>query len=124
MRSRRRGSTPGTPTTAGPAPARRTARATTAPSSSTPAQTAPRPDAVRLDREHPVPDGCIDHLWLRVRDPAASKRFYMTIAPYAGLHLGIDEPDHVQLRGEGFGFSLIKDDRPLTEHVHIAFPTR
>jgi catechol 2,3-dioxygenase-like lactoylglutathione lyase family enzyme len=70
-----------------------------------------------------VPDGCIDHLWIRVRDPAASKRFYTTIAPHAGLRLGADEPDRVQLVGEDFSFSLIADERPLTENVHIAFPS-
>src|SRR5690349_1751640 len=29
-------------------------------------------EAVHLQRENPVPDGCIDHLWIRVRDPAPS----------------------------------------------------
>jgi catechol 2,3-dioxygenase-like lactoylglutathione lyase family enzyme len=80
-------------------------------------------EAVHLERENPVPDGCIDHLWIRVRDPAASKRFYTTIAPYAGLRLGVDEPEHVQMAGEGFSFSLVRDERPRTEHVHLAFPT-
>ena len=79
-------------------------------------------EAVHTERENPVPDGCIDHLWFRVRDPAASKRFYTTIAPHAGLRIGVDEPDHVQMVGENFSFSLIHDERPLTEHVHLAFP--
>jgi catechol 2,3-dioxygenase-like lactoylglutathione lyase family enzyme len=77
--------------------------------------------AVHTERDNPVPDGCIDHLWIRVRDPAASKRFYATIAPHAGLRVGVDEPDHVQLIGDDFNFSLIRDERPLTEHVHLAF---
>src|ERR1700750_1823910 len=42
-------------------------------------------EAVHTQRETPVPGGCIDHLWIRVRDPAASKRFYAAIAPYAAL---------------------------------------
>jgi catechol 2,3-dioxygenase-like lactoylglutathione lyase family enzyme len=78
-------------------------------------------EAVHTGRESPVPDGCIDHLWLRVRDPAASRRFYTTIAPHAGLRIGIDEPDRVQLVGENFSFMLISDERPLTENVHLAF---
>ena len=45
-----------------------------------------------------VPDGRVDHLWVRVADPAASKRFYSTVAPHTGMRLGADEPDHVQLR--------------------------
>jgi len=81
-------------------------------------------EAVHTEREDPVPDGCVDHLWLRVRDPAASKRFYATIAPHAGLRIGVDEPDRVQLVGEDFSFSLVGDGRPLTEHVHLAFPAR
>jgi catechol 2,3-dioxygenase-like lactoylglutathione lyase family enzyme len=36
----------------------------------------------------------------------------------------VDEPDHVQVIGEDFSFSLIDDERPLTEHVHLAFPAR
>ena len=79
-------------------------------------------EAVHIEREDPVPDGRIDHLWLRVRDPAASKRFYSTIAPHAGLRIGVDEPDHVQVLGDRLSFSLIDDERPLTEHVHLAFP--
>jgi len=71
-----------------------------------------------------VPDGRVDHLWIRVRDPAASKRFYTTIAPHAGRRVGADEPDHLQMIGEGFRFSLIHDGRPLTEHVHLAFSAR
>jgi catechol 2,3-dioxygenase-like lactoylglutathione lyase family enzyme len=81
-------------------------------------------EAVHTEREDPVPDGRVDHLWIRVRDPAASKRFYTTIAPHAGLRIGVDEPDHVQVVGEDFSFSLIDDERPLTEHVHLAFPAQ
>ena len=69
----------------------------------------------------PVSDGGVDHLWIRVRDPAASRRFYATIAPHAGLRIGVDEPDHAQLVGADFSFSLIRDQRPRTEHVHLAF---
>ena len=58
-------------------------------------------EAVHTERDDPVPDGSVDHLWIRVRDLAASKRFYTTIAPYAGLELGVDEPDHVQFKGGG-----------------------
>jgi catechol 2,3-dioxygenase-like lactoylglutathione lyase family enzyme len=79
-------------------------------------------EAVHYERQRPVPDGRIDHLWLRVRDPQASRRFYTTIAPYAGLRLGQDGPGRVQFRGEDYSFSLVRDERPLTEHVHLAFP--
>ncbi len=81
-------------------------------------------EAVHTERDDPVPDGSVDHLWIRVRDVAASKRFYTAIAPYAGLKLGLDEPDHVHFKGAGHSFSLIDDERPLTEHVHVAFPAQ
>ena len=79
-------------------------------------------EAVHTEREAPVPDGRIDHLWLRVRDVAASRRFYATIAPHAGLRIAVEEPDGVQVLGESVSVSLIHDERPLTEHVHLAFP--
>jgi catechol 2,3-dioxygenase-like lactoylglutathione lyase family enzyme len=69
------------------------------------------------------PIGAIDHLWIRVTDLDAARRFYATIAPHAGLRPGADEPGRVQFRGDDFSFSLIDDDRPPTEHVHIAFGT-
>ena len=36
----------------------------------------------------------------------------------------MDEPDHVQFKGGEDSFSLIGDERPLTEHVHLASPRR
>ena len=79
-------------------------------------------EAIHGDRPDPVPPGQIDHLWIRVRDLQATKRFYETIAPHAGVVLGDDEPGRVQFVGDNYSFSFIDDDRPLTEHVHIAFP--
>jgi catechol 2,3-dioxygenase-like lactoylglutathione lyase family enzyme len=81
-------------------------------------------EAVHNDRAHAVPDGRIDHLWIRVRDPQASRHFYTTIAPHAGLRLTHDEPGRVQLTGPDNSFSLVRDERPPTEHVHLAFPAR
>ncbi len=78
-------------------------------------------EAVHDERARRVPDGRVDHLWIRVGDLAASKRFYTTIAPHAGIRLGDDEPGRVQFTGEDYSFSLIDDGRPLTEHVHLAF---
>ncbi len=81
-------------------------------------------EAVHADREEPVSVGWIDHLWLRVRDPQVSRRFYTTIAPHAGIRLTHDEPDRVQFSGPDYSFSLVRDERPLTENVHLAFPAR
>src|SRR6201989_1984499 len=63
----------------------------------------------------------IDHLWLRVADPQASKAFYATIAPYAGIALDTDTPERVQFRGPQGSCSFVAGS-PLTEGVHIAFP--
>ena len=100
----------------------------------------PAAQVVRLARERTVgglvlDDGAVDAqpgpaprpadlVERRVADLAASKRFYATIAPHAGIRLGDDEPGRVQFRGEDYSFSLIDDERPLTEHVHLAFPAR
>ncbi len=81
-------------------------------------------EAVHYDRERAVPDGQVDHLWIRVRDIRASRRFYTTIAPHAGLRIDVDEAHRVQMVGQDFSFSLIDDERPPTEHVHLAFPAQ
>ena len=79
-------------------------------------------EAVHGAREGPpVPVGRVDHLWIRVRDTQASRRFYTTIAPHAGLRLTYDDPGRVQLSGADYSFSLVRDGRALTEHVHLAF---
>jgi catechol 2,3-dioxygenase-like lactoylglutathione lyase family enzyme len=63
----------------------------------------------------------IDHLWIRVRDVAASKRFYETIAPHAGLRLNRDLPERAQFRGDESGsFSVLAGDH-VTENLHMAF---
>jgi catechol 2,3-dioxygenase-like lactoylglutathione lyase family enzyme len=66
-----------------------------------------------------VARGNIDHVWIRVADVAGAKRFYQTVAPYAGLELGIDTPERVQFRRGGGSFSLVAGTP--TAHVHVAF---
>jgi catechol 2,3-dioxygenase-like lactoylglutathione lyase family enzyme len=80
-------------------------------------------EAVHDEREGAVPAGCIDHLRIRVADLQASRRFYTTIAPHAGLRLSHQEPGRVQFSGPDFSFSLVQDERSPTAPVHIAFPT-
>jgi catechol 2,3-dioxygenase-like lactoylglutathione lyase family enzyme len=76
-------------------------------------------EAVHFDgQDRPL---AIDHLWIRVADTAAAKAFYATIAPHAGLRMGDDTPERVQFRARTGSFSLIADDRPRTEHLHLAF---
>jgi catechol 2,3-dioxygenase-like lactoylglutathione lyase family enzyme len=66
------------------------------------------------------PPGHIDHLWVRVADVPAARRFYALIAPYAGFEVRHDEPDHAHFVGAGGSFSLVSGTP--TEHVHMAFP--
>jgi catechol 2,3-dioxygenase-like lactoylglutathione lyase family enzyme len=63
--------------------------------------------------------GQIDHLWIRVADLAATRRFYTTIAPHAGITLGHDGPDRVQFRMPDASFSFVPGDP--TVGLHIAF---
>ena len=65
-------------------------------------------------------DGNIDHVWIRVADVAAAKRFYETVAPYARLHAGMDTPERVRFERDGGSLSLLAGNP--TAHLHIAFP--
>jgi catechol 2,3-dioxygenase-like lactoylglutathione lyase family enzyme len=67
--------------------------------------------------------GVIDHLWLRIRDVAASKHFYETIAPVVGIRIVDEDPLRVRFRGEGGSCTFVEDE-PVTENVHLAFPAR
>jgi catechol 2,3-dioxygenase-like lactoylglutathione lyase family enzyme len=68
---------------------------------------------------HDKSNGRIDHLWIRVADVAAAKRFYETIAPYSGFVLKHDSAERATFGSENASFSLVSG-RP-TEHVHLAF---
>jgi catechol 2,3-dioxygenase-like lactoylglutathione lyase family enzyme len=64
--------------------------------------------------------GIVDHLWIRVADVAAAKRFYATIAPHAGLRMRDDTPEGVSFAGASGSFSLVPGTP--TEQLHLAFP--
>jgi predicted lactoylglutathione lyase len=74
-------------------------------------------EAVHHDR----PNGRIDHLWIRVADVAAAKRFYETIAPYSRFVLKHDRAERATFGAERASFSLVSGEP--TEHVHLAFGT-
>jgi catechol 2,3-dioxygenase-like lactoylglutathione lyase family enzyme len=80
------------------------------------------PDGNSVEAVHhgAVRGGGIDHLWIRVADVAAAKRFYETVAPHAGFRLEHDESDRPQFVGESGSFSLVAGTP--TEHLHMAFP--
>ena len=62
----------------------------------------------------------IDHLWIRVADLEASTRFYETVAPAAGFHVGRELADRTLFACVSGSFSIVDGGSP-TEHVHIAF---
>jgi catechol 2,3-dioxygenase-like lactoylglutathione lyase family enzyme len=64
--------------------------------------------------------GAVDHLWIRVADVAAAKRFYELVAAYAGFRLRRDLPERAQFAGESGSFSVVQGTP--AEHVHLAFP--
>jgi catechol 2,3-dioxygenase-like lactoylglutathione lyase family enzyme len=63
--------------------------------------------------------GIIDHLWIRVADLAAARRFYETIAPHAGLRLRYADAERVGFAGSTGSFSLVAGIP--TENLHMAF---
>lgn len=72
--------------------------------------------------------GSIDHVWLRVRDVEASKRFYETVGTVMGFGLIFESPTHAYFRGDTGGLTVTSPDegwsvrRQLSEHAHLAFP--
>ena len=64
----------------------------------------------------------IDHLWIRVKDVEAAKRFYDTVAPFTGFGPGrlATEPERAFFGASRASFSVVAG-KP-TEHVHLAFP--
>jgi catechol 2,3-dioxygenase-like lactoylglutathione lyase family enzyme len=81
-------------------------------------------EAVHDLRERPVPDGRVDHLWVRVADVAASRRFQLAVAPHTGMRLTADEPGLIRLAGDGHSITLLRDELPTTTPLHIAYGTR
>jgi catechol 2,3-dioxygenase-like lactoylglutathione lyase family enzyme len=67
-------------------------------------------------------EGRVDHLWIRVADLEASKRFYETVAPQTGFRLELDTFERARFVDPNGSFSLVLG--PPTEQLHLAFPAR
>ena len=61
-------------------------------------------------------DGYVDHLWLRVADVDASRRFYEVVGAHAGFALRRRTAERAQFVGSSGSFSVVAGG-PLTEHV-------
>jgi len=64
----------------------------------------------------------IDHLWIRVADLAAAKRFYAGIAPVVGIRIAGERPERFHIATDRRSSAFVSDGLPRTENVHIAFP--
>jgi catechol 2,3-dioxygenase-like lactoylglutathione lyase family enzyme len=64
--------------------------------------------------------GPIDHLWIRVADLEASRRFYETVAPQTRFRLSDEADDRATFTGPDGSFSVVAGEP--TEHLHMAFP--
>jgi catechol 2,3-dioxygenase-like lactoylglutathione lyase family enzyme len=64
----------------------------------------------------------VDHLWLGVGDLGESRRFWETVAPVLGLHVGDSHGDHFHVEARQRSSALVADGRPPTANVHLAFP--
>ena len=63
----------------------------------------------------------IDHLWMRVADLGAAKRFYEAVAPHAGFRVSGEHLDRVHFAGPRGSFAIVTGAEP-TREVHLAFP--
>ncbi len=70
-------------------------------------------------------EGNVDHLWIRVAELDASRRFFTAVMPHAGLRLHTDTPERVSFvcaRTGGGTFSLVEG--APTEGMHMALRAR
>jgi catechol 2,3-dioxygenase-like lactoylglutathione lyase family enzyme len=82
------------------------------------------PDGNSVEAVHHrgVQPGNIQHLWMRVADVAASKRFYEHVAAYAGFRFNeIPEGQLERAQFVGGGSFSVVAGTP-TQNVHLAFP--
>ena len=79
------------------------------------------PDGNSAEAMHPGRrPGAIDHLWIRVADVDASRRFYETVAPFTGFRFGGAKEGRAHFRAESASFAVLAG--APTEQAHIAFP--
>jgi catechol 2,3-dioxygenase-like lactoylglutathione lyase family enzyme len=78
-------------------------------------------EAVHHGRERSGP-GLIDHLWIRVADLAATRRFWDEIAPVLGLTIYGERPERFHVGAHDRSFALVSDGRPITKNASLAFP--
>jgi catechol 2,3-dioxygenase-like lactoylglutathione lyase family enzyme len=68
--------------------------------------------------------GCVDHLWLRVADLAATRAWWCAFAPPAGLSMRADTTELVRWGGERGGSVTLIAGAPATEHAELGIALR
>ena len=74
-------------------------------------------EAVMHENSDPA-TGVIDHLWVRVRDLGATRRFYEAVAPAVGMRVG-ERPARLAVIADTGTISFVEG--PPTENLHLAF---
>jgi len=64
----------------------------------------------------------VDHIHLRARDLAATKRFYRAVLAALDKPIGADDETHLQC--DELWIDALGDDRASATHVHLAFQAR
>ena len=64
----------------------------------------------------------IDHIHLRARDLAATKRFYRAVLGALDKPINADDETHLQV--DELWIDALGDERPSATHVHLAFQAR
>ena len=65
-------------------------------------------------------ENVVDHLWIRVADLEATKRFYEAISPVLGLRITHELPERFHVAARRRSFALVRGEP--SENVHLAFP--
>jgi catechol 2,3-dioxygenase-like lactoylglutathione lyase family enzyme len=78
-------------------------------------------EAVHHGRRRRGPN-VVDHLWIRVRDVAQTRRFYAAIAPALGLRVRDGRDGRVHVEAADRSFALLEGTP--TANLHIAFAAR
>lgn len=65
----------------------------------------------------------IDHLWIRVADLAAARRFWDEAADTLRLTIYGERPERFHVRDRTRSFAIVHDDRPVTENLELVLPT-
>jgi catechol 2,3-dioxygenase-like lactoylglutathione lyase family enzyme len=78
-------------------------------------------EAVHLGRAREG-ECAIDHLWIRVADLDASRRFWDAVAPALGLTIYGARRERFHVGARDRSFALVHDGHPVTRNVELGFP--